>query len=208
MYLCVARVGVGRAESRKHLDRIFLKDHGPSERMSYITMNLLKKLLLTFVLAVTLISSIFALPLTVIIFQQSAKLADKVTAWNKQCGSKPSYDDACMKKRYQISGELGKFVALVNDELDGLRDINPNVSDNILNEFNGRRKIMEHEMRVALYNIKCLGVPASDPQCSSETAAIDEEKAALQAEYKQTHARFDGKWISLHATFSPAPKKP
>jgi len=54
---------------------------------------------------------------------------------------------------------------------------------------------MEHEVRVALYNIKCLGRPASDPQCSAESAAIDAEKAALQAEYKQTTRVFDGTWI-------------
>jgi hypothetical protein len=93
----------------------------------------MKKLLLTFISALTLISSLFALPLTVIIFQQSAKLADKVAAWNKQCGDKPSYDDACMKKRYKISGELGQFVALVNDELDGLRGpVSADASDDFI----------------------------------------------------------------------------
>ena len=163
---------------------------------------------LTFFLALILIPSLFALPLTVLIFQQSAELAKKVAAWNKQCGNKPSYDDACMKKRYKISGELGQFVALVNDELEGLRDISPNASDDSVKEFIGRRKIMEHEIGVALYNIKCLGVPASEPQCSAESAALDQEKAALQAEYKQTHAVFDGKWISLRASVSPGPKKP
>jgi hypothetical protein len=168
----------------------------------------MKKLYLPFILALILIPSLFALPLTVLIFNQSAELAKKVAAWNKQCGVKPSYDDACMKKRYALGGELGKFVALVNDELNGLRDISPDASDDFVKEVNGRRKIMEHELRVALYDIKCLGVPASEPQCNAESAAIDEEKAALQAEYKQTHAAFDGEWISLRATVSPAPKKP
>ena len=158
------------------------------------------------ILAVILISSLFALPLTALIFQQSAELADKVAAWNKQCSNKPSYDDACMKKRYQISGELGKFVALVNDELNG--SVSADASDDFVKEFNGRRKIMEHEVRVALYNIKCLGRPASDPQCSAEWAAIDVEKTALQAEYKQTHAVFDGTWISIPVAVSPRPKKP
>ena len=149
----------------------------------------MKKTILTFISGLTLISCLFALPLTVIIFQQSAKLADKVAAWNKQCGQKPSYDDACMKKRYQISGELGKFVALVNNELDGLRDISPQASADSVKEFNGRRRIMELEVRNALCIIKCLGVPASEPQCSAESAAIDEEKASLEAEYKETHFR-------------------
>jgi hypothetical protein len=166
------------------------------------------KKLLTFILALILIPSLFALPLTVIIFQKSAELAKEVTAWNKQCGDKTSYDDACMKKRYQISGELGKFVALVNDELAGLRNISPDASADSVKEFNGRRKIMELEVRNALCIIKCLGLPASEPQCSAESAAIDKEKAALQAEYKQSHAAFDGTWISLRASVSPAPKKP
>ncbi len=164
----------------------------------------MKKLLLTFVSALIL-TSLFALPLTVLIFQQSAELADKVAAWNKQCGNKPSYDDVCMKKRYEISGELGQFIALVNDELNG--SVSADASDDFVKEYNGRRKIMEHEVRLALYNIKCLGRPASDPQCSAELAAIDVEKAALQAEYKQTHAVFDGTWISIPVS-SPLPKKP
>jgi hypothetical protein len=108
-----------------------------------VEISRMKKLHLTFVMALILIPSLFALPLTVIIFQQSAKLADEVAAWNKQCGNKPSYDDACMKKRYKISGELGQFVALVNDELNGLRDISPNASDDSVKEFIGRRKIIE-----------------------------------------------------------------
>ena len=165
-----------------------------------------KRLLLSFILTLILIPSIFALPLTVIIFQQSAELAKKVAAWNKQCGEKPSYDEKCMKKRYELSGELGKFVALVNDELSG--SISADASDDFLKEYNGRRKIMEHEVRVALHNIKCLGRPASDPQCSAESAATDAEKAALQAEYKQTHAVFDGTWISIPVAISPRPKKP
>jgi len=168
----------------------------------------MKRVLLLPILALALVSSLVALPLTVVIFQQSAKLAKEVAAWNKQCGDKPYYDDACMKKRYKISGELGEFVALVNDELDGLRGpISPDAPDSFVKESNGRRKIMELEARNALHIIKCLGVPASDPQCSAELAAIDEEKASLQAEYRQTHAAFDGQWISLRVTVSPAPKK-
>jgi hypothetical protein len=165
-----------------------------------------KKLLLTFLLALIVVSSLFALPLTALIFQQSAELAKKVAAWNKQCSDKPD-DENCMKKRSRLSGELGQFVALVNDELNGLRDISPDASDDFVKEVNGRRKIMELEVRNALHIIKCLGVLASEPQCSAESAALDTEKAALQAEYKQTHAVFDGTWISIRASVSPAPQK-
>jgi hypothetical protein len=158
--------------------------------------SVLKRLLPASILLI-LASWLLALPLTVVIFQQSAKLADKVAAWNKQCGDKPLYDDACTKKRKAISGELGQFVALVNDELDGLRDISPEATDDFVKEANGRRKIMELEIRNALHVIKCLGVPASDTQCSAEAVAIEQEKASLETEYAQTHAAFDGKWISL-----------
>jgi hypothetical protein len=67
---------------------------------------------------------------------------------------------------------------------------------------------MEIEVRNSLHVIRCLGVSASDSQCNIESAAIEEEKTALQADYKQTHAAFDEKLISLRATVSPAPKKP
>ena len=164
----------------------------------------MKKLHFPHILALILIPSVFALPLTALIFQESAKLAKEVAAWGEQCGDKPYYDESCLKKRRTLSGELGQFVSLVNDELTTLRDISPNASAEFVKESNGRRKIMELEVRNALHIIKCLGM-ASEPQCSAESAAIDEEKAALQAEYKQTHAVFDGNWISLRATVSPAP---
>jgi hypothetical protein len=59
-------------------------------------------------------------------------------------------------------------------------------------EVNGRRKIMELEVRNALHIIRCFGVSASEPQCSAESAAIDEEKAALQAEYNRHTPRLMG----------------
>lgn len=166
----------------------------------------MKKLLFAFILALIVISSLFALPLTALIFQQSAKLADKVGAWNNQCGDKPYYDEDCTKKRSDLSGELGKFVALVNDELSGLQDISPDASDDFVKEVNGRRKIMELEVRNALHIIRCLGVSGSDAQCRAESAAIDAERDALQAECKQTHAVFDGTWISIPVS-SPISKK-
>jgi hypothetical protein len=167
----------------------------------------MKRLVTILIFTLSFICVVFALPLTALIFQQSAKLADEVAAWNKQCGEKRSYDEACDKKRYEISGELGHFVAMVNDELAVLRDISPTASPDFVKEATGRRKVMELEVRNALHVIKCLGAPANDAQCAGEAAAIEAEKTALQAEYKQTHAMFDGKWISLPVKVSPAPKK-
>lgn len=156
----------------------------------------MKRLIPTLIL-VLVSSSLFALPLTAVIFKQSAKIANEVAAWNKQCGDKPYYDDACTKKRKAISAELGQFVTLVNDELTNLRDISPDADEEFVKEATGRRKIMDLEVRNALHVIRCLGVPADDPQCSAEAAAIEKEKTSLQTEYAQTHAEFDGNWISL-----------
>jgi hypothetical protein len=103
----------------------------------------MNKILLTSILALALVSSLFAIPLTALIFQQSAKLADEVAAWNKQCGDKPYYDENCLKKRRALSGELGQFVSLINDELVDLRDISPNASDDSVKEFIGRVRIGE-----------------------------------------------------------------
>jgi len=168
----------------------------------------MKKPLLTLGPVLVFACTLLAVPLTALIFQESAKLADKVTVWNKQCGEKPWHDEVCLKKRSELSGQLGQFVALVNDELNSLRNISLDASPDFVREATGRRKIMELEVRNALHVIRCLGVPASDSECKAESAAIETEKTALETEYKQTHAVFDGKWISLRATVSPAPKKP
>ena len=154
----------------------------------------MKKSFVIVSLLLVLILPVFAPPLTAIIFQESSRLADEVAAWTKQCGDKSFGDQTCMTKRYQISGDLGKFVALINDELAVLRSGNQDTADD---ESIGRRKIMELEARNALHVIRCLAAPASDTQCAKESAAIEEEKAALQTEYKATHARFDGKWIAI-----------
>ena len=145
----------------------------------------MKQLLLTFIVALTLITSLSAIPLTQLIMKESDRLTAKVEAWNKQCGGKPSYDEDCMKKRYKLCGELGAFVALANDEVIALEDLSPNTLPSDREAFDTRRKFVEHLIRVALYNIKCLGRPASDPRCNRESAAIDAEKAAIQVEYGQ-----------------------
>jgi hypothetical protein len=185
------------------------RNYAPSRLITTFTnrYSSMKKLLITCGSILIFFWTLLAIPLTALIFQESAKLADEVAAWNKQCGQKQSYDQACDSKRYQISGDLGKFVAMVNDELAVLQNISPNATPDFVREATGRRKIMELEARNALHVIRCLGAPASDLQCKSESTAIEQQKAALEAEYKQTHAAFDGKWISLHATVSPAPKK-
>jgi len=110
-------------------------------------------------------------------------LAKKVAAWEQECRDKPYYDEACTKKRKLISGEMGQFVALVNDELAGLRDISPDASADFLKEADGRRRIMELEVRNALQIIKCLGVPSSDAQRGAESAVPSPVFAAIETRF-------------------------
>jgi hypothetical protein len=76
-------------------------------------------------IAVMLISGVAGfsspVPLSVLIVEENERIADEVRAFNKQCSHADSFSGgSCMDKRYALSGELGKFVALVNDELEFL----------------------------------------------------------------------------------------
>ena len=162
----------------------------------------MKKLILTLIAAGSVALPVFALPLTATIFQESARLAKKVAAWNKQCGDKPDYDEVCSKKRHALSRELGEFVALVNDELSFLNGpVSPDAPARLIEECKDRRKLMELEARIALNNIKCLGVTGADSECTAEAAAIEADKADLQRESEEAHEYFDPKhWVSLRVT--------
>jgi hypothetical protein len=188
--------------------RLILKDVAETQRMP-VGVLLMKKLISIQFAVLGLVSSLAALPLTATIFQQSARLRNKVDIWNKQCGSKTEYDEACDKRRHVLSKELGEFIALVNDELTFLRGpMSPDAPADFIKEAEGRRKIMELEARTALYEIKWLGLPAADPQRKAELAALTADRAALEPDYAETHQRFDGKWISIPvSSISPAPKR-
>ena len=169
----------------------------------------MKKPFLSLAAILMFASSLLALPLTATIFQESARLQAKVATWNKQCGGKAESNESCDKRRHAISRELGEFVALVNDELSFIQGpMSPDAPPDFVREIEGRRKIMEVEARIALHNMKWLGLSMSDPKRKSEMAALENDKAALQSEYALTHSKFDGKWVSLHVeSISPAPKK-
>jgi len=68
----------------------------------------MKQLLLTFIVALTLITSLSAIPLTQLIMKESDRLTAKVEAWNKQCGGKPSYDEVESARgsepRFRVAG--------------------------------------------------------------------------------------------------------
>ena len=116
--------------------------------------------------------SCLALPLSAVIAQEGAKLTKKTAEWKQKCGnvetgSKLWY--ACYPKRVELSGEWGKFVVGINEELDGLGKPGPDEEKRI----SDRRKLMEFELSYALHNIKCLGVNSA--QCSEEESRLSEE---------------------------------
>ena len=115
-------------------------------------------------LSVASVTCLSAVPLMQLIISENDKLMSKVEAWNKECGRKPYYDQDCMNRRYNLCGELGKFVALANDEIGALSNLSPDTSASDKGEFEARRKSVEHLIDVAVQNIKCLG-RSDDPHC-------------------------------------------
>jgi len=160
-----------------------------------------------------LVSSLYASRRAVIIFQEQTRLANEIAAWEKQCADQSSHDKTCLEKRDKLIAELREFVAMINDELNVLRQVSPNAPDDFVKKTEGRRKVMEFELHNTLYVIKCLGVPASEAQCSAESVAIEKEKAVIETKYASTLTEFktsgfDGQWLSLRADKSAARKKP
>jgi len=68
---------------------------------------------------------LFGVPLSVLIVQESEKIADSIRAFNKECAGvddeSPKYT-VCFNKRSAISGKLSGFVMLVQQELNFLGD--------------------------------------------------------------------------------------
>jgi len=134
---------------------------------------------LTIVIAacsVTATTSLLAVPLSELILQEDAKLTARVDAWQKQCSDKPSYDESCMKQRYELCGDLGKFVALVNDEVVMLREpAAPNMNAADKRTFDAHVRHMEYLIDVATHRMRCLGRSPSDPTCKAEAASLEKQ---------------------------------
>jgi hypothetical protein len=138
-----------------------------------------------------------AVPLSVLIGQESAKLHVQVEAFNKECGGDKSFvGDPCMKRRYKLSGDLGQFVALVNDELSFLSDGD---------SWDARRNLMLFEVRDALYNIKCLG--RSDKECTDEAKALQADPVAKEAVAMRAGADEEAKHWHLVKVVSTTPEQ-
>lgn len=116
--------------------------------------------------------SCVALPLSAVIAQEGSKLTRKTAEWKQKCGNAESGSKlwyACQPKCIELSGEWGKFVYYINQELTGLGKPDPN-EEKLISD---RRKLMEFELNYALHNLKCLGVDS--PQCAEEESKLAEE---------------------------------
>jgi hypothetical protein len=124
-----------------------------------------------------------AVPLSVLIVQESEKIADSIRAFNKDCGGDKSFvDQPCMDRRRKLSGDLGQFVALINDELDFLSapatrtppaGYEAQAAENE-KRWADRSKDMKLQIRWAHYWMDCLGREDAS-ECKQERAALDEE---------------------------------
>jgi hypothetical protein len=142
-----------------------------------------KKPLFAFALTLTLAAGLFAIPLSVLVTQESEKIADSIRAFNKDCGGDKSFvDQPCMDRRFKLSGELGQFVAMLNDELNLLsapETATPPAGYEAQaaedeKRWDDRRKDMKLHIRWAHHWMDCLGREDAS-ECEQERAALDKE---------------------------------
>ena len=122
----------------------------------------IKMKLLTTLAAISLVASMSAIPLSILIEQEHAKLATDVTAWNTQCSAKP-FDTDCIVKRGKISAALGTFVSDCNSELEML-----NKANSTDEHWENRKKHTADLIEWGLRQLRCLG--RSNPECSGQKA--------------------------------------
>jgi hypothetical protein len=88
-------------------------------------MKILKIKITLLITLILIAAGLFAIPLSVLIVQESEKIADSIRAFNKECAG---VDDTsqryteCFKKRGDIGRELSGFVMLVQQETNLLGD--------------------------------------------------------------------------------------
>jgi hypothetical protein len=146
------------------------------------TILVMRRLLLAFI-ALTLSTALFATPLYVIIIQESEKIADSIRAFKNDCGGDKSFaDQPCMDRRYKLSGDLGRLVASLNDELNFLTvpvtsTPPPGYEAQAAEDekrWANRRKDMQLHLRWAHYWMDCLGREDAS-ECKQERGALDKE---------------------------------
>jgi hypothetical protein len=151
--------------------------------------------------------SLSAIPLSVLVTEESEKIADTIRAFNKKCSevgeSAPEKQKSdCRKKHETIAAALAKFVILAHEELDFLPEdpakyraqqqaLHPDFQFDDSAEGDRRtilrRKDMQLQVRWAQYWISCLGREDSQ-ECKAEKAVLNNEdhpfgKVGLAAPY-------------------------
>jgi hypothetical protein len=108
-------------------------------------------------------ASSVAVPLSSLIASENTKLKAKIAAYKQQCGEEPGRDEKCVKIRYELGGDIGKFVVLAHEELALLEPakLSPDVSLKDRRQFAARRSSIEEMVRFALDELKSLGIRTS-----------------------------------------------
>src|SRR5438132_1041687 len=80
---------------------------------------------LTWILFMCAAASLSAVPLSVMIMEESEKIADTIRTFNEKCAglgdsATEKQRNDCQKKHEAIAGALAKFVILAHEELDFL----------------------------------------------------------------------------------------
>jgi len=131
-------------------------------------------------IAAALVATAHAVPLSVLIEQESAKLRSRVEAFDKECGGGKAFaDEKCVNKASKLSADLAKHVALVNQELGFLLAPSADADEEFMQGVTARIAMMQFENRWTLHSIKCLG--RTDAECTDEAKAIDTDPLAKQA---------------------------
>lgn len=149
---------------------------------------------LTWILFMCAAVSLSALPLSVLITEESEEIADTIRAFNKKCGgvgdsATEKQKSDCHKKHEAIAEALAKFVILAHEELDFLPEdpakyraeqqaLHPDLQFDDSAEGDRqiilRRKDMQLQVRWAQYWTSCLG-RENIQECKAEKAALEKE---------------------------------
>ena len=134
------------------------------------------------ILAVALLTvcSALAKPLSLIIFEEDAKLRKRVDAWQVSCSDK-GLDQTCADKRYKLSADIGRFIAMVNDEVALLRDPSDQIDEEFRGSLERRLREMEFAIDCAIHWQRCMSRPASDPVCAAEQVELGKRQQSLAA---------------------------
>lgn len=190
--------------------------------------------MLTCILFVSAAVSVYAIPLSVLIMEQSEEIADTIRAFNKKCAglgnnATDKEESDCRKKHEAIAEALAKFIILAHEELDFLpkdpakfraeqKALHPEFQFDERPESDKqtllRRADTQLHVRWGQYWINCLGRENTN-ECKTEKAALDNEeypfgKIGLAASNPTHEGKEEAKhWISIKVkpgAVHPVPK--